>query len=396
MSTEIKEQTVKIRFSKKIYKKHPWYIPILKERDGVFKTGQDLSYDKMVGRTPLTEEERAKYPIVIDPTEYYKIFDGQKFNLLDPTDKLMVELAINSGEIAATLSELNKNKIKYIGWVEDEISESKAYNDTEDKKYEAQTMIRNSPIDDYKRIALLVNYTMVKNIKIDDMPTEYVKAKLLEAANEDAEAMLQCFPKYNPGIQQDLYILELIKHKILTKKSNSEIYDGDVFVGGSLSRAKNFLTLKANAGSVDKWKQMLDQAKGKVSDTVLGSLDKLDRRTSDYKDSVNIIKVAYADKNKEKMEYYYDKITKEFGDLLDSATEDNILSMISELKNKRRDELNSHKKEQFIKQLGELSLDELQRKIRNAKTAYQEDACTSVLRDKEGLISYMAKVKFPE
>jgi len=66
-----KGKQVRVVFMKKIWRKHNWYVPIVKEKEGVFLTGQDLSYKKMIGEEQLTKEERELYPFVIDPTEHY-------------------------------------------------------------------------------------------------------------------------------------------------------------------------------------------------------------------------------------------------------------------------------------------------------------------------------------
>jgi len=390
-----KGRNVKVVFTKKIWRKHNWYVPIVKERDGVFLTGQDLPYAKMIGKETLTNEEKNLYPFVIDPTEHYRIIHGQPFNTDVYYDRMILQLALNSREVAESLSAYNKNPQGYIGYVEDNIAEARAYNETANLKYEANTLIRSLPIMDYKRVALLVNYIMSKDINTDSMPEDYIKAKLLEAANEDPDAVLKCFPKHNPGIEEDLYILELIKHKILYKKPNNEIYDGDVYVGQSLGDAKNFLHKAQNAGYVNKWKHLLDKAKGIASDNAIEKLP-TDDKAEEYKNIILKVKEAIFDEKVDKAEYYFDKAAKEYAKYLDSATEESLLSKINDLKSKRKDDNDNKKKEQFQKELEELEIEKLQQKIKHAKSPYDDKQCEEFWNDKSQLIEYMVKVKFPE
>lgn len=398
MSIEIieKGKKVKIRFNKKIYKKHPFYVPIIKDGEGVFLTGQDLTYNKQVGKEVLTKEEREKYPFVIDPTDFPKIYEGQTLNTDLYYDRAILNLALISGKIATSKSEHEKNKVKYVGYVEDELAESKFYNEVADMKYEAETLIRSLPISEYGKIALIVNYTMGKSINVDSMPEDYIKSKLLEAVNENPKEVLNCFPKHNPGIEQDMYILELLKYKILQKRSGNDIYDGDTFIGSSLSQAKNYMTLKAHAGEVDKWKFALDKAKGKVSDDKVESLSSSNVRGKEYKDIVDKIKVSIVDDELGLAVFHFDRLTKEFEDLLDTTTKDVLLAKINELKNKKKGVKDSDKKEQFMNKLDESTLEELQRKIKHVNSPYKEEDCREVWEDKEGLIKYMTQVKFPE
>ena len=66
---------------KPIYKKTPWIIPIEQLSPNNYLTGQNLSYEKMIGKMELTPEEKQKYPFVIDPTASYKAPDFQGYDI---------------------------------------------------------------------------------------------------------------------------------------------------------------------------------------------------------------------------------------------------------------------------------------------------------------------------
>ena len=122
-----------------VYKKSPYTIPIFGE-SGRFRTGQKLDTSKIIsgrmkGNEPalipvaLTEEERAKYPVVIDPTNHYKVRHLQWLYKDDDSDKAILNLLLISGYWAENKSLFDKNPVKYHGYLDDPITEAIAKND---------------------------------------------------------------------------------------------------------------------------------------------------------------------------------------------------------------------------------------------------------------------------
>ncbi len=391
----MKEQ-VKVVFKKKVYRKHPWIIPITQKGNHVFLTGQKLSYDKMIGKDDLTDEEKEKYPHVIDPHSYPKLTHGSKHDRSNPVSKALLELAVLSEKLAPSLADYTKAPVKYVGYIEDNIAESKVFNRKMDERYEAETAIRNSSISDYRRIALIVNYRMGKVIQVEGSPEDYVKAELLKACEENPYDVLQCFTKYNPDIARDIYILELISYKILSKNPNGDIYDGDLFVGSNLSSAKNFMSVGANAAVQDKWKKKLDVKKGLASEKVLEDLKDThdDSRIDKYKKLVSDVKSAIVDDNAKGAEYYYNLVEKEYADLLDETTRDLLLEKINTLKGQIQKDATDKKVKVFLESVEDLDIEQIRKKITIKSSNYKEVDCKDFWDKKEELIEYMVKIKF--
>ena len=75
--------TVKqIILTTQVLKKNPFFIPIEK-RANRYITGQDLTTDKMIGKTPLTPEEEKKYPYVIDHSRTFNFEKCPAFTVRD-------------------------------------------------------------------------------------------------------------------------------------------------------------------------------------------------------------------------------------------------------------------------------------------------------------------------
>lgn len=397
MSTQtIEKDLVKVIFKNKIYRKHTWTIPITKISNKNFMTGQDLSYEKMIGEVALTDEEKKKYPNVIDPHSFPKLPHGKRLDRNSPVVASLLNLAILSGKIAPSLSDYELAPIRYHGYIEDSVADSIVFNKKMDVRYEAETAVRNSSISDYKRIALMVNYRMGKSIQVQSSSEGTIKAELLKACDEQPKEVLQCFPEYNPDISRDIYILELISYKVLSKRPSGEIYDGDIFVGANLSAAKNFMSIGANAPLQDKWKKKLDVKKGLASTSVIEKLATThsDSRIDKYKKLVDDIKVAIVDENAKGAEYYYTTIEKDYADLLDETTRDLLLEKINTLKAAIHKVATDKKVEVFKEQFEDLDLEQVRKKITIKSSNYKQEDCKDFWDKKEQLIEYMVNVKF--
>lgn len=390
------QDIVKIIFKEKIYRGHPWIIPIVQTGNHKFNTGQKLSYRKMIGEEDLTTEEAEMYPHVINPHDYLKLMHGKKYDRIDPVSKSLLNLAVLSGKMAPSLAAYEETPVKFVGYIEDTMADSLVYNKKQDERYEAETAVRNSSISDYRRIALIINYKMAKNIKVASSSSDYVKAEILKAVDENPHDVLQCFPQYNPDITRDIYILELISYKVLTKLPNGEIYDGDVFVGANLSSAKNFMSVGSNAPIIDKWKKKLDVKKGLASESVLEKLDTShsDSRVDEYKKLVLDTKSAIVDDNPKGAEFFYNSIIKDYPELLDDITSEHLLTKINELKGKIRKSIIDKKIEEFKASMKDLDIEKVRNKITIKTSKYKKEDCDNFWDDKEKIIDYMVKVKF--
>ena len=390
---------VRVVFMQKPQKKHPFTIPINKLRHQVFMTGQDLSYRKMTGAEELTSDEVKKYPVVIDPTELYKVTHMQPLDRNNDYDKAIEKLLLLSGRIAESKSVYDKTPVEFLGYIKDDLAESKADNMETDIAFEAEEAVRNSTIDDYKKIALIINYRLGKNNDVNTMPDSYVKAELIKAAKSDPAAVKMCFPKWNAAVAQDIYILQLIKHKILTKKPNGDIFDNGDFIGSGLDAVTQYMRLESHKDSVSKWKTLLDQKLGLVSKQVAERAIEdanSNERNVKYSETLNKLKAALLDENIQGADFHYNVLVEKYKDLFDIDEEANLQSKMTDLRLLLVAKKNQENIAKFKDELDELNLVQLQKKISHNKTPFDEKECKDFWEDRKQLIEYMLNIKFPK
>lgn len=393
------KNNVRVVFMTKPTKKHPYTIPITKEREKVFITGQKLSYKKMIGEAELTDEEVKRYPVVINPQEFYKVTHMQPFNRLNDYDNAIITLLLLSGKVAESKMAYNETPVEFVGYIKDELAESDAYILVEDERFEAEEAVRKSTIDDYEKIALIVNYRLGTNINVKTMPDSYIKAELIKAAKENPKEVKKCFPKWNPAVAQDIWILQLIKHDILSKKPNGDIFDNGEFIGNGIESVINFTRLESKKEFLNKWKMLLDQKLGLVSKKLVDKYsDSMteDQRLSKYKSVLDKLKVALVDENLKGAEFHFDVLKNDFSDFFDLDTESSMTAKVDDLKLRVIEKNRIVEIKKFEQELNELDLDKIQRKISHPKTPFVQETCKEFWENKNELIEYMLTVKFPE
>lgn len=380
-----------------IYKKSPYTIPIFGE-SGRFRTGQNLDTSKIIsgrmkGNEPalipvaLTEEERAKYPVVIDPTNHYKVRHLQWLYKDDDSDKAILNLLLVSGYWAENKSLFDKNPVKYHGYLDDPITEAIIKNDIKKERYEAETEVRFASIDDYERIALIFNFSVPDSHLNINEPSDILKGKLIDLCETHPSQMKMCFEKYNKGIEKDIFILECINADIINRKANGDLYHDREYIGITMEDCHKYMAKKSNENLYAKFKALLEVKKGsKYSDIVT------DSNTSVEEDMTYIMKCKSAifDGDYEGAKKIFTKINK---DKYVGECE----RLDAEIETLRANRENSKLKadiKTFETELDTLSLDELHAKITNARSNYKEAECKDVWDDKEKIIAYMSKVKF--
>lgn len=260
----MESEQVKIVYGKKIYKRYSWTIPIIFQ-DNKWFTGQDLTYEKMIGKELLTEEERKKYPIVINPDTFYKVPSGRIFDKNDAYDQALHKLCILSEKIAPNKREYEP--MRHIGYFEDKKAEAEVASKHFNKKYQAMQCVMEMSDTDYDSVVLMLNYTAKKeefniDMRNSNKNEKFTAINLLIEKNPDL--VLSCFEKYNPGIKDDLFIMKLIHHKLIIKRgmdfheSNANGMAGN-YIGNSIERVKDYLVRKDNVFLKDKFNRMLTQ-----------------------------------------------------------------------------------------------------------------------------------------
>lgn len=250
-----------------IYNKHPWPVPIVKESENKYLTGQNLTYKQMIGEADLTAEERVKYPVVINPHNMYKGIDRKFYHLDDPNDKAMYELMILSGYIAKTEAAYKKNRDRFVGYFFDPENEAIKANEFEDKVFEAQSRVRAMSITEYDKILLALTYKISSyNVggNLKGLSPDRKRYEILEACKTYPDEVLNCFSDYNPGIDEELFIIELINTGILFQKQDGSIMHGPAYIADSIDGVKKYLAKEENQYLRKKWQITLDERKGYV------------------------------------------------------------------------------------------------------------------------------------
>ena len=255
---------VEIIFTKRIYQRNPWFIPIVKLGEKNYRTGQNLTYEEMTGQTPLSAEKAKEYPFIINPNVVYSVIDRTKFNAEDPRDLTYLTLMMLSGRIAKSQMEHQADPFKYDGYFYDKEGEAMSYNTFSDLAFRAETLVRQTPMEDYHKLILVLNYRIRSgfNVSPKGVSPDYMRAKLIEAAKKWPSVVLNCFPENNPGIEAELFILELIHYGIITQNAQGDIYFGQDFIASNIEETKKLLTKEAYTGMKNRWGLALQKAKG--------------------------------------------------------------------------------------------------------------------------------------
>lgn len=327
---------VKLVFTERVYKKHAWTIPIVFQ-DGKWWTGQDLSYEKMTGKALLTKEEEEKYPYVINPEKSYKVQNNRVFDFSNPADNALYELCLISEKIAKTKSE--HVSAKHLGYFEDKALEASQKVVAMNKKFEAMKELSSISDERLNEIVLMLNYMAKKeefNINIKYANLDEKKIAVYEMIEKNPSLVLSCFPKYNPLIEEDLFIFKLIHNRLIIRHG-LDYYESvagtkGTYLGGSIDKVKEYVLRDKSANYLkEKFEKLLNQIEKGLTITIpydvaenittkKGTIDVLKAKIKanlfdkDYEVAKqNLAKLAeitsFADENYKEMLYIYNDAT---------------------------------------------------------------------------------------
>lgn len=406
MSTKTKESIVQLIMTKPIYKKVAWIIPIERLSGNNFLTGQDLTYDKMTGKVPLTEEEKKKYPFIIDPTANYPVPDRQSYNItvdelgipVDPRGYYLYKLILISNEVAKNKIDYDINPIKYIGYFYDKESEAKRGNEIDDIRYEAETLVREAGLDLRKKVALLLNYKVPDKdffINLTTVSDDILKRELVKVSRDHPELLMSCFPVNNPGIENELFVVELLHYKIINQKPDGDIYYGVNYLGRTIEEVTKSFTKQDMQPNINKWGIQLQELKGSrpmtertflppTSKDTVNQLPPIDR----LQELTTRLKAAVFDEDYEGAKGFMSGIREVYKEVVRSTPgyefpfekfEKQIEGLRKPLKptNGERDKFEI------------LTLSQIQKKIMHHLSKYSKDECEGFWDDREKLIDYM-------
>lgn len=381
----------------RIYKKVPYIIPIVEE-NGKFITGQDLTTKQMMTvKTPkgqiiepesLTEEQKVKYPFVIDPSKSYKVKHLDWLNKNDPYQFSIYNLMLLSGKWAENKSIFENNPVIFHGYFEDAIGEAIAKNSVKLERFQAESEVRNASIEDYKRIALIFSFNVPDAMISIKASKDVLFGQLIELCDTHPKQIKACFHKYNPGIDKDIFILECIDAGIIVRKDKGgDLWYNSEYIGATIDDVKRYLGSRENERLNIVWQSKLDARNGRALSVNEQS------NTGERKDDMMLImecKSHILDGNLESASKVLIKINKE----MNPEEFRSLNEKIEDLKVARESSKQNALVEKFVEELSPLSIDQIQGKISHVKSNYDPEACKDYWTNKEALIEYMVKVKF--
>lgn len=388
--TQTQNPSIKrIVFIERVHIKNIWTIPI-ELMDGRYITGQDLAFKKMIGKDPLTEEEKKKYPYVVNPENFYKIGHLKNLNMSNDYDKAMYNLIIASLVIASSKSKYDQQSVEFIGYFHDEEEEAVEINRIEDEIYEASTLIRDLPLLKYKGIVLLLNYLIKGSFFIPaNVSPDVQRSKMLKACKDNPTDVKKCFPKYNKGVEKYSFILELIEAKIIRETTRGEFFYEKEYLGDSLDAIIRTLGKADTKYLKEIFIHRLKLVKGES----IGDIPAGDKRGNDFKSKVQELKALIVDKDDGGFAREYKLFVANYSDMFgdEDHTEDVII-----LKEHMDLVKLSQERENLIDSFKVKSLTNIQKSFTVPGSPFKKDEVPEgVWDDKEKLIEHMVNIKLP-
>lgn len=384
---------------KPIYKKSPYIIPIINDGSNDnprYRTGQKLDIQQIMPikvsknnykeSLPLTEEQKEKYPFVINPTAQYKVKHLDWLKKKDPFQKALYDLMLLSGEWADSKALFDQNPKIYVGYFEDALGEAIAKNIIRQERYEAESAVRMAGIDEYKRIALVFSFHKPNIIiPIKASPDEILNS-LLELCDTYPKEVKMCFEKYNKGIDKDIFILECIDANIIQRKDKGDLYYDKDYIGTTLDDVKRYLGGKGHEDLYKKFQSLISQKNGNtITNFELDSPAEKDDMAY-----IMVCKSAIFDGNLDAAKKAFIKVNKENY----PAEWESLSTAIEKMEESRKDSKEAKLIDAFKEEMMALTLDEIQTKILHPSSKYDDKKCVNFWESKESLIEYMVKVKF--
>lgn len=218
-----------------------------------------LTANQMLGLEPLTEEQRIKYPYVINPNTVYKFNHNYVFDLNNPEDEQLLKfLLLVEPKVAPSLSEFRKGK--HTHYIEDNIKEAETVVKNVNIMYEALKHIKEASFERVKDIARYFNYSR-KNFSIDvrAASTDEIYGALYKICESEPDEIIRCFTR---EMQDEMLIVKMIEMGVITQKG-SDFYDGQDYLGSSMNATIEFIRKKENVSRLSKWTQFAKQSNPK-------------------------------------------------------------------------------------------------------------------------------------
>ena len=355
------------------------YITGQQKLPGDPSTEDGLTLNQMLGIDPLTAEQKEKYPMVINPTQYYKFNHNHRFNLDNPEDEQLLNflIAVERG-IAPSKKQFMKGK--HTHYLEDQQLEAKEEITEFDSQYEAMKHIKSASFEVVQDVARYLTYSKKDfKVNIKSVSKDELYASLYKVCKETPHVIISCFTK---DIKDEMLIMKMIDAGVVVVR-NGEFYEGNDFLGTSMNAVVEFMRKKENASRLSKWNNFAKQngKAGFSDDEKAAEFLKSMKEAIDAKD-VDLAKSINATLDKMSLTGALDDkfllLKTDLAELFTSLKEEN--------EQKAKDELEKARKEAEEK-YSAMKLEELQQICRDSKRAKKDWEGL----DKKDLVDYLVQ-----
>ena len=260
------------------YRGIPFQFTVAKSKTtGMFVTGQQdiLSYDKMIGKERLTDEERKELqmgasPYVINPDNTHYAVHNRKFDLsyritgpnsekdrvyINPKDYAEFKFFMLQPKVCYGKENYQKNKHAF--YFEDKEQENLRIIEEKDLRWQAESFVRSKlPMSRWSDIIMLLNYEISTYSRDASIMTENeIRADVLQACENHPKIVLKLDSQESDSL---VFVLKLLRYGMVTRQNMTDFYAGSSYIGGSLESVIAYCHRQENSVQVSKWSRTIE------------------------------------------------------------------------------------------------------------------------------------------
>jgi hypothetical protein len=215
-------------------------------------TADNLTRDQMLGKVPLRQDQRERFPFVINPEEPMQFYNGQTFNTENPKERCILEFIKYAGKhiVAHTKSEYNRQRHSHY------LSDREMDANNEVKKFSltmrAANLVDNSSQERLNEVALYLNYAIPGlGVDIRTYSINRIKAEIFKLCQDQPGKVIDA---YSDEKKNDVFILNLSHQGIIQRRENG-FYDGSRYIGNTIEAVRDFMKNRNNVHVVERWER---------------------------------------------------------------------------------------------------------------------------------------------
>ena len=215
-------------------------------------TADNLTRDQMLGKVPLRQDQRERFPFVINPEDPMQFSNGQSFNTDDPKERCILEFIKYAGKhtVAHSKSEFNRQRHSHY------LSDREVDANNEVKKFSltmrAANLVDNSSQERLNEVALYLNHAIPGlGVDIRTYSLNRIKAEIFKLCQDQPGKVIDA---YSDEKKKDVFILNLSHQGIIQRRENG-FYDGSRYIGNTVEAVRDFMKNKNNVHVVERWER---------------------------------------------------------------------------------------------------------------------------------------------